>query len=150
MPKEPNSKTKIGAPPYVGALLRLSLTKVRRRLLEAVAKNGYRDISASHLVAFSYPFPDGVKPTELAQRANQSKQSLNHMLCELEAGRYLVRRADKPGGRRRVHLSAKGKAVVAVCQSEMRALEKEWSERVGKARFATFMDVLKNMPDHVD
>jgi hypothetical protein len=47
-------------PPYVGALLRLNLMTVRKRLLTALSGHGYKNISAAHLVAFSYPFPEGV------------------------------------------------------------------------------------------
>ncbi|HVY59828.1 MAG TPA: MarR family transcriptional regulator [Xanthobacteraceae bacterium] len=133
-------------PPYVGALLRISVAMVRKRLLAAVARKGFSDITASQLTAFSYPFPDGVKPTELAARANQSKQALNHMLSELEEAGYLVRKADRSGGRRRVYLTAKGRKVVSICQAEMIALQNEWSARVGRRQFEIFLDVLRQMP----
>ncbi|MGC1467649.1 MAG: MarR family transcriptional regulator [Pseudolabrys sp.] len=133
-------------PPYVGAILRMSVATVRGRLLAALSRHGYKDISASQLTAFSYPFPDGLKPTELAARANQSKQALNYMLTDLEAGGYVIRKAERRGGRRRVYLSAKGKKVVEICQNEMLTLQHEWSKAVGKERFETFLDVLKSMP----
>jgi DNA-binding MarR family transcriptional regulator len=133
-------------PPYVGAILRLGLVTVRQRLLTALLRHGYKDISASQLTAFSYPFPDGLKPTELAARANQSKQATNYMLADLEDRGYVVRKAERRGGRRRVFLSAKGKKVVEICQLEMLALQHEWSRRVGKERFETFLDVLRSMP----
>src|SRR6185312_11318332 len=113
-------------PPYVGALLRLNLMTVRKRLLTALSGHGYKNISAAHLVAFSYPFPDGVKPSELAARGNQSKQAINHMLADLEATGFVVRRPGENGGRRRVYLTARGKKVVEICQQEMIALQKDW------------------------
>jgi len=133
-------------PPYVGALLRVSLMEVRRRLLRALARRGYRDISAAHLVAFSYPFPDGVKPSELATRGNQSKQAINHMLADLEVSGFVVRKPGTDGGRRRVYLTARGKKVVEICQQEMIALQKEWSAQVGKKQFEMFLKVLRRMP----
>ncbi|HEU4659047.1 MAG TPA: MarR family transcriptional regulator [Pseudolabrys sp.] len=135
-------------PPYVGALLRLSVMTVRKRLLAALTRHGYKGISAAHLVAFSYPFPDGVKPSELAVRGNQSKQSINHMLAELEQSGYLVRKTEKEGGRRRVYLTAKGKKVVEICQQEMIALQRDWAARVGSKAFETFLDVLRDMPPY--
>ncbi len=133
-------------PPYVGALLRVSLMEVRRRLLRALARRGYKDISAAHLVAFSYPFPDGVKPSELATRGNQSKQAINHMLADLEATGFVVRKPSENGGRRRVYLTARGKKVVEICQQEMIALQKDWSAQVGKKEFEMFLKVLRHMP----
>ena len=133
-------------PPYVGALLRLSVATVRERLQVAVARHGYADITTSQLAAFSYPFPDGLKPIELAARANQSKQAINHMLAELEDGGYLTRKAVRAGGRRRIYLTAKGRKVVSICQREMIALQDEWSARVGRRQFNTFLDVLRQMP----
>jgi|SRR6476620_3575198 DNA-binding MarR family transcriptional regulator len=135
-------------PPYVGALLRLNLMTVRKRLLTALSGHGYKNISAAHLVAFSYPFPEGVKPSELSARGNQSKQSINHMLTELEASGFLVRKSEKGGGRRRVYLTNKGKKVVEICQQEMIALQKEWSARVGSKQFETFLEVLRHMPPY--
>jgi DNA-binding MarR family transcriptional regulator len=140
------SRRIIQRPPYVGALLRVSLMEVRRRLLRALARRGYKDISAAHLVAFSYPFPDGVAPSELAARGNQSKQAINHMLADLEAAGFVVRRPGENGGRRRVYLTARGKKVVEICQQEMIALQKDWSARVGKKQFEIALNVLRQMP----
>ena len=139
-------RTTAPKPPYVGAILRLSLVTVRRRLLAALSWHGYEDISASQLTAFSYPFVEGLKPTELAARANQSKQATNYMLAGLESSGYVVRRAERSGGRRRVYLSAKGKKVVKICQLEMLTLQNDWRRRVGKDRFDSFLEVLRSMP----
>jgi len=127
----------------------MSVGIVRKRLLGAVARHGFSDITAAQLAAFSYPFPDGLKPTELAARANQSKQALNHMLAELEDAGYLIRKAEKAGGRRRVYLTSKGRKVVTICQAEMIALQDEWSVRVGRRQFDIFLDVLRHMPGDI-
>src|ERR1700686_4631968 len=106
-------------PPYVGALLRLSMMVVRRRLRNAIARGGYVDVTAAHLPLFAYPFPEGMQPGDLAARASQSKQAMNHVLVEMEKRGYIARKAMRPGGRRLVYLTRKGRNVVEICQKEM-------------------------------
>jgi DNA-binding MarR family transcriptional regulator len=61
-----------------------------------------RMISASPL----FPGPQGAKPSELAARLRASKQSINHLLGQLERMGYLERRDDPDDLRsRRIHLT---------------------------------------------
>jgi DNA-binding MarR family transcriptional regulator len=118
---------------------------VRRRLLNAIAARGYLDVSAPHLPLFAYPFPEGMQPSDLAARANQSKQSMNHVLVEMEKRGYVARKAIRPGGRRLVYLTRKGMNVVDICQKEMLAVQKEWAKKVGRREFDNFLDVLRKV-----
>jgi DNA-binding MarR family transcriptional regulator len=132
-------------PPYVGALLRLGLMVARSRLLIGLSNRGYADLTAAHLPVFAYPFPDGVRPSELALRTNQSKQSINNVLGELERQGYVRRTALHSGGRRLVYLSRKGLTVVEICQREMLALQAELAKQVGQKRFDNFLTVLREL-----
>lgn len=137
-------------PPYIGALLRLGVMIARARLLNGLLRSGYVDLTASHLPVFSYPFPDGVRPTELAARTSQSKQSMNNVLRELERGGYVKRRAVRRGGRRLVFLTRKGLKVVEICQREMLALQTELARRFGRQRFDVFLRVLREFAMEAD
>jgi DNA-binding MarR family transcriptional regulator len=132
-------------PPYVGALLRLSMMVVRRRLLNAIARGGYVDVTSSHLPLFAYPFPEGMQPSDLAARASQSKQAMNHVLVEMEKRGYIARKATPPKGRRLVYLTRKGKDVVDICQKEMLGVQREWAKKVGRRQFDNFLDVLRRV-----
>ena len=57
---------------------------------------------ASHLELFRFPGPEGMHPTELADRVGLSKQALNHLLNELESLGYLTRETTGTDGRHRV------------------------------------------------
>jgi DNA-binding MarR family transcriptional regulator len=118
---------------------------VRRRLLNAIARGGYVDVSASHLPLFAYPFPEGMQPSDLAARASQSKQAMNHVLVEMEKRGYIARKAKRPRGRRLVYLTRKGMNVVDICQKEMLAVQREWAKKVGRREFANFLDVLRKV-----
>lgn len=132
-------------PPYIGALLRLGVIVARKRLLAGLSSKGYLDLTVTHLPVFAYPFPDGVRPSELAQRTNQSKQSMNHVLSELERKGYVRRKALRAGEHRLVYLSRKGLTVVEICQREMLALQADLARRVGQKRFDIFLAVLREL-----
>src|SRR5690242_10994326 len=79
--------------PYVGALLRLSWQRVRARINAAVRAAGFDDLQDTHMLVFSYPPADGVRPSELARRLGMSRQAANHVIGQMEAMGYLKRRA---------------------------------------------------------
>src|SRR5215813_10970761 len=81
-------------PPMIGALLRVPLEQVQRRMLQRLHEHGFDDLDAAHLPVFQYPGPQGARPSELAARLRMSKQALNYLLGQLERLGYLERRAD--------------------------------------------------------
>jgi len=128
---------------YVGALLRLAWQRVRARIGGAVHAAGFSDLQETHLLVFSYPPPDGVRPSELARRLGMSRQAANHVIAQMEAMGYLKRRAAPGGKRRLVYLTARAWRVADVIFACLTDLEAEWARAVGKERFADFMAVLR-------
>ena len=129
-------------PPYIGALLRLTYQLARQRQLEAHVKRGFTDLNQSLLSVLVYPPPDGVRPGDLAERTNTTKQALNYLLRQLESLGYIERRANKRGGRRLIYLTRRGWTVFETQWMAMRQLEDEWASLIGKKRFEQFMQVL--------
>jgi DNA-binding MarR family transcriptional regulator len=132
------------APPYVGALLRLAHRKARAQALAGLAAAGFADLQEAYFPIMSYPGPEGMRPTALAQRLGMSKQAANHLLNTLEGLGYLERRDDAEGTRR-VHLTARGHAAFAAIQASMRALEQRWAAQIGADRFAPFLATLRDI-----
>jgi DNA-binding MarR family transcriptional regulator len=132
-------------PPFVGALLRLCWQRARARIREAVREAGFTDLQEAQLLVFSYPPPDGVRPSELARRLFMSRQAANHVIQQMETLGYLERRAPEGGERRLVYLTPRGWAVGEVIIASMRALQAEWAEEIGAQRFAEFVGVLKQL-----
>ncbi|MFC7543605.1 MarR family transcriptional regulator [Siccirubricoccus deserti] len=60
---------------------------------EAVRVAGFTDLQDPHLSVFSYPLPDGVRPSALAHRIGMSRQATNYLITQMEALGYLERRA---------------------------------------------------------
>src|SRR5438093_2924525 len=102
-------------PPLIGALLRVPLETVHRRMLEHLHEHGFDDLDAAHLIVFQYPGPQGARPSELAQRLRVSKQALGYLLGQLEKLGYLERRPDPHDQRgKRIVLTERGERAVGV------------------------------------
>ncbi len=141
----PRPKGAEGAP-FVGALLRLCWRRVRDRIHEAVRAAGFTDLQDAHLSVFSYPLPDGVRPSDLARQIGMSRQATNHLIGQMEALGYLERRAPAEGSDRRlVHLTERGWQVGEVIVTCSRDMQAEWAEEIGRERFGDFMDVLRRL-----
>src|SRR4051812_43982521 len=131
------------APPLIGALLRAPLEAVQRRMLERLHERGFADFDAAYLGVFQYPGPEGARPSDLAVRLRISKQALNYLLGELERLGYLERRPDPDDLRsKRIILSKRGKAAVAVIRDAVAESERIWTEQLGDTRFAQLRALL--------
>jgi DNA-binding MarR family transcriptional regulator len=132
-------------PPFVAGLLRMTYQAARRRQLEVQIEHGFTDLTQSHLSVLVYPPPDGVRPTELAERCFMTKQAMNYLLGELEDRGYIERRPE--AGRRTVliHLTRRGWHFFETQWAAMKQLEDEWAAVIGKKRFAEFLGTLRRL-----
>jgi DNA-binding MarR family transcriptional regulator len=154
--KSSSSFTDVGStpfspgPPLIGALLRVPLETVRRRMLERLHDHGYDDLEPAHLVVLQYPGPHGARPSELAARLRISKQALNYLLGQLERLGYLERRPDPDDLRsKRIALTRRGLAIIPVIRAAVAEVEDEWARRLGRQRFDQLRTLLRdlNEPD---
>lgn len=127
----------------IGALLRVPAQTIHRRLIRDLNAAGFSDLSLPHIAVFQYPGPDGVRPGTLATRAGMSKQAMNQLLRSLENSDYLVRANGPHEGRARVvRLTKRGRAASARILDILRAVEQEWSQELGAARFRQLKELL--------
>ena len=133
-------------PPLIGALLRTPWEAVQRHILERLHERGFADFDAAYLPVFTYPGPQGTRPTELAARMRISKQALNYLLGELERLGYVERRPD-PDDRRskRIVLTPRGTSAVPVIRQAVSEMEAAWSRRLGPKRFAQLRSLLLDL-----
>ncbi len=130
-------------PPLIGALLRMSLDVVRQRMLDRLHERGFDDLVAAHLSVLQYPGPQGSRPSDLAARLRMSKQALNYLLGELERLGYIERHPDPEDMRsRRISMTERGDAVAAVIRGAVGEIETEWTQKLGKKRFAQLRTLL--------
>jgi DNA-binding MarR family transcriptional regulator len=132
-------------PPFVSALLRMTYEVTRRRVLKALMDRGFTDLNQAHLSVFQYPPPEGVRPTDLADRTYMTKQAMNYLLGQLQSLGYIERRAERGQSRRLVFLTPRGRQVVETQWATTQQLEKEWAAIVGQKRFEEFTGTLREL-----
>ena len=133
-------------PPLIGALLRVPWERVRRRMLERLHERGFDDLDAAHLSVFLFPGPQGLKPSELAARVRASKQSINHLLGQLERLGYLERRDDPDDLRsRRIHLTPRGRSAGLTMREAVMEVEGDWERRLGAKRLGLLRELLREL-----
>jgi len=135
-------------PPYVGPLLRQCLDHVRARIEADLRSAGVTDLQPVHLAVFSFPPPDGMRPSDLARRIRMSRQATNHIIGQLEALGYLERRAERKGERRRIYLTPRTWGMVKVVHATLLEIQGEWAADIGPERFGEFMTTLRRFAAH--
>ncbi len=120
------------------------MRKSRAHIEKAMLDAGFTDLNQSNFLALSFPLPNGTRPSDFARQRGISRQAANHLLGQMETLDYFERRESK-GGRRLIHLTRRGEHVAAVIYGALRELHQEWAAKVGPARFATFMEVLREL-----
>lgn len=132
-----------GGGPYIGALLRITYNVTRQRSEQVVQEWGLSEVNKALLNGFLWPPGQGVRPVDLAAKANMTRQAANKMIGELERLGYMERRAAKPGGRRLVFLTRRGWKVYEAIWTAQKRLQEEWTTILGKERFEEFMSTLR-------
>jgi DNA-binding MarR family transcriptional regulator len=122
--------------PLIGALLRLPAQAVHRRIIAGLNRAGFADLRLPHMGVLQYPSPDGLRPSELAERAGISKQAMNQLLRSLERLGYIHRRDAGDGRRARiVQFTKRGHAAWARIHEILADIEKDWRVTLGDRDF---------------
>jgi DNA-binding MarR family transcriptional regulator len=130
----------------MGALLRIPLDVLNRRVMEALHANGFDDLVIAHMPVLRYPGPDGRRPIDLAAEANMSKQAMNYLLGQLEDRGYLVRRPDPDDPRsKRVYLTERGDATGKAMRDAVREVEGEWAAALGAEDLERLREMLTRL-----
>lgn len=132
-------------PPFIGALLRLTWQRVRAHMHAAIRAGGFNDLQEAHFPAFSYPLPNGTRPSEFARQLRISRQAANHLIGQMEALGYFERRTEKNSSRRLIYLTRRGERVAETIYASLRKLQVQWAREIGPVRFAEFMTVLRDL-----
>jgi DNA-binding MarR family transcriptional regulator len=132
--------------PNIGILFRDLGQEVVRRVTAGLAEAGFGDIRPAHTAVFQHIDEDGSRLTDLAERAQITKQSMGYLVDYLEERGYLERRPD-PGDRRvaLICLTDRGWEQVQAALSIIAAVEKEWTRRLGRARMEQLRGALNDL-----
>jgi DNA-binding MarR family transcriptional regulator len=112
-------------------------------LHDRLAQVGYGDIRPTHTIIFALVPKEGIRMSELAERAQLTKQLVNYLVTAIEEMGYVERIADPLDGRAKlVHLTEKGALAVLEGQKIIKSIEEEWATLVGEA---TMLEIRKGI-----
>jgi DNA-binding MarR family transcriptional regulator len=132
------------AAPLIGALLRLPHEIVVARMLETINTSGF-DITHTELAVFLYPGPEGRRPIDLARQCNMTRQAMNYVLAGLENRGYIRRQDGSSATARVVHMTDRGRALIAQIRKSVVEIEKEWAAHLGAQRFMALRETLHDL-----
>jgi DNA-binding MarR family transcriptional regulator len=132
--------------PNLGILLRDPYQEVVRRVSAGLADAGFDDIRPAHTVVFQHIEAGGSRLTDLAERAQITKQSMGYLVDYLEQRGYLERRPD-PSDRRAalISLTDRGWEQVRAALRIIAAIEEEWTGKLGRTRMQQLRELLDDL-----
>jgi DNA-binding MarR family transcriptional regulator len=118
--------------PNVGILLRVPFQDVVRRVSTHLAEAGFDDLRPAHTAVFQHIDANGSRLTDLAERAQITKQSMGYLVDYLEQHGYLERHPD-PSDRRAslICLTERGWAQIHAALATIATIEEEWTRKLG-------------------
>jgi DNA-binding MarR family transcriptional regulator len=112
-------------------------------LAERLAAAGFEDQRFAFHAVFANIPPEGIRLTDLAQRAGVTKQAMSELVVDLERLGYVRRRPDPDDKRARViEFTDRGWAAVDAALAAFEDIEVELARRVGKQRLAELRKTL--------
>jgi DNA-binding MarR family transcriptional regulator len=135
------------SPPFnLAQLLRIPFQALVRELHERLAVAGYGDIRSTHTIVFALVGAEGIRMSELAERAQLTKQLLNHLVTAMEACGYVERVPDPADGRGKlVRLTERGQQASRAGREIIHSLERKWADQLGERQMQELRTLLEQL-----
>lgn len=143
-----------GAP--LARLFGLCSAKFSQQLLQALWDAGFTDQRMVYNQVFPFVPPDGIRLTDLAERAGMTKQAMSELVGDLITMGYLQRTPDPTDGRAKlIQFTDRGWASVRTVLQSFSQAEADLTQKLGERRMAelrrTLIEILDDSPaDAVD
>jgi DNA-binding MarR family transcriptional regulator len=135
----------------LGLLLREPYRLGSEELHIRIARRGHPHVRAPHGGVFEHLDADGTPVSELARRAQVTKQSMGELVAHLERHGYVERVPDPTDRRAKlVRATARGREVYAIARQIVAELEDEWTRRLGTAKMRRLRQLLKELNAGLD
>ena len=130
-------------PENLGVLLREPFMAVSERLHRHFAEHGHPEVRPPHGNVLQYLDDAGTRVSELATRAQITKQSMAELVAHLEGHGY-VERVPDPSDRRAklVRATDRGGEVYALAHEFVARTEAELTRKLGKRKIAELRELL--------
>ena len=111
-------------PRNLAVQLREAFTALNDQVVPHLVEHGFADIRPAHGNVFQYLDDTGTTVSQLADRAQMTKQAMAELVRHLEAHGYVVRVPDPSDGRAKLVLPTdRGREVVSIAQELVPELE---------------------------
>lgn len=135
----------------LGALLRIPFQAIVSEIYRDLRAAGYTDLRPAHFTVFQHIVPEGSRPTELAEQAQITKQSMGYLVDFLEDHGYVERMPDPDDRRARVvRLTARGWEVDRAARATVKRLEGEWAGCLGEEGFIQLRRSLEELVGSIE
>jgi DNA-binding MarR family transcriptional regulator len=132
--------------PMVGALLRMPWQAIRGRIHRELVAEGFDDVRLRDLAILQWPGPEGLRPSELAARAQLSKQAAKPLIDHLVDRGYLESSPDPADNRAlRLTTTRSGKRLMAAIKRIIEGLESELETGLGVRRYGQLRSSLQEL-----
>jgi DNA-binding MarR family transcriptional regulator len=134
----------------LGGLLRRVEEAMRARVYARMAEAGFPDIRPAHSALLRNIAEAGSRVSDLAQRAQMTKQSMGYLADSLAAAGYVTQAPDPTDRRaKRVRLTDKGRAAGAALVKLSAETEAEFAELIGEAQMSRLRGLLERLADRL-
>jgi DNA-binding MarR family transcriptional regulator len=132
----------------LGLLLREPYRIANEELHRRIAERGHAAIRAPHGNVFGFLDAEGTQVSELARRAQITKQSMAELVAHLERHGYVERIPDPRDRRAKlVRATAGGREVYRIAREAIADIEREWTARLGAAKMRRLRALLQELND---
>lgn len=113
------------------------------QILEIVNRNGFPDIRMAHLHLPRNLDLDGTRLTELAKRAEMSKQAMSELVDQCETMGLIERRPDEADRRAKiVAFTARGRRLIELVRNAVSLAERDMLAQIGAKRMENLISGL--------
>src|SRR5690242_5150438 len=134
-----------------GLLLYIPYRWLENRVIDALTRAGYTDITVAQMKIVQRIGPDGTRLTELAEQAQVAKQTAGFLVDQLAKAGWVERVPDPSDKRARlVRLAARGRDALPVAAAAVAEVEAEWTAHLGKQRMTQLRRILNELREITD
>lgn len=135
----------------VGLLMQIAFRAMEQRVLTALAESGFGDISVAQARIVAQIDAAGTRLTELAERAQITKQTTSFLIDQVERAGYVERVPDPSDRRARlVRLTDRGRRVTDFANSVADRVQREWSAHLGPEAMRSLRQALNRLREITD
>ncbi|NKY29796.1 MarR family winged helix-turn-helix transcriptional regulator [Nocardia gamkensis] len=135
----------------VGLLMQIAFRAMEQRVLTALTDSGFGDITVAQARIVAQIDAAGTRLTELAERAQITKQTAGFLVDQVERAGY-VKRVPDPSDRRArlVCLTERGEQAAGFANSVAERVEQEWAAHLGAQGMRQLRQALNRLREITD